>query len=172
MIEVFGAEGGIESVESFIKKLSNLSTKHRVVIQALDAEMIYGRNHLLSAAEHAIRSFREGRNVTKSLALEILLYAGGVRQIEEAVSKMGVKRGSRGVSIVVVHSLPDLGIDGNISIDKLLEELGLRLNNELLKGNERKIRNFGISEEELSTVGKDKYEDLILEKVAMVDVIK
>jgi len=175
MIEIIGAEGEINNVEEIIKKLSRFSLKYNVVVQAVDAEMVYGKNHLISAAEHAIRSFKENKNTTKSLAMEILLYAAGVRQIGDAISKMGIKEKSKGIALVIIHSIPDLKIGGSLSWDdikKLIGELKLKLNDDILEGNEAKMRKFGISKEEKATVEKDKYEDLVLEKVAMVDIIK
>ena len=53
-----------------------------------DPDMVAGRDHILSAAMHAERSFSEGTNRSKTLLTEIILYAAWERQISKADSKM------------------------------------------------------------------------------------
>ena len=48
--------------------------------------------------------------------------------------------------------------------------LGKAISNAL--GKREKLKRFGFTEEELDTVDKDKYVDLILERVALVDLMK
>ncbi len=92
MITVLGTWGAITNVESFVQQLGVFSTQEHVVIQAFDARVIYGEDHVISAVNHAKRAFRQGTNATNTLALEILLYAAGERQIQKAIKKMGVKK--------------------------------------------------------------------------------
>ena len=57
-------------------------------------------------------------------------------------------------------------------IDEMLGSLSLRRNDDVLEGDKDVLRRFGIDENEIKTVTKAKYGNLILEKVAMVDIIK
>jgi hypothetical protein len=57
-------------------------------------------------------------------------------------------------------------------INKLLKQLSLDRDDTVLEGNIDTLKKFGIGENEINTVAKAKYGDLILEKVAMVDIIK
>jgi len=50
--------------------------------------------------------------------------------------------------------------------------LNLEKDDKVLEGDENTLKSFGLNEMELRTVTKAKYGDLILEKVAMVDIIK
>lgn len=173
MIEIMGAEGKIENVNDFMNSLDEFSRKHSVVIQALDAELVCSKDHIVSAVEHAIRAFREGRNKADDLSIEVLLYASGERQIKEAIKKMGVKEGKSRIALVVLHSTS--GIKGRVSRSELVEfikKLGLRVNDDVLVGNKEKLKKFGITEEELGTVNEDRQLELVLERIAMVDIIK
>ncbi|RLF33431.1 MAG: hypothetical protein DRN08_05495, partial [Thermoplasmata archaeon] len=58
MIRIIGAKGDIENTDQFLKKINDLSKKHKIVIQVLDANMVYGKKHLISASRHAIRAIR------------------------------------------------------------------------------------------------------------------
>ena len=176
MISIFGAVGYIEDVENFLKKISKFALEKNVAIQVMNADMVYGKNHLISAAEHAIRAVLEKRNSMRFLSNEIMLYAAGERQIGAAISKMGIKRGHSKTAFVFVHSISDIDeANGDISSDEAIDfigEIGMTLNSDVLYGDESVIKRFGIPDGEIDTIEKDKYEDLILEKVAMVDIIK
>jgi len=57
-------------------------------------------------------------------------------------------------------------------IQELLTLLQLKRDDPVLKGDETTIQLFGISEKETQTVTQHKYQNLILEKVALVNIIK
>ena len=54
MIKIVGARGNIQDVDGFLKHVFSFAQKHRVVIQVFDADMIFGRNHIVSAVEHTV----------------------------------------------------------------------------------------------------------------------
>lgn len=173
MIKIVGAQGNIKNVDDFLKRVFSFAQEHRVIIQLFDADVIYGKNHLISATEHAIRSFKRKTNTTNSLVMEILLYASGERQLKLAISKMGIKTGKGNVAFVLIDDIKDAkGKISNQLTDELLKLVSLKRDDKVLDGNEDTLRKFGISENEINTVTKAKYGDLILEKVAMVDIIK
>jgi len=174
MIVVIGARGTINDIDSFVERLLLFSRKENLVIQAFDATVIYGKDHLISATTHAQRAFEQGRNATNSLALEILLYAAGERQIQKAIPKIGVKKGKQEIAFVLTNDTT-LKTKSHIEtalIKKLLREFDLTSDESVLKGNRDTLKRFGITEKEISTVPESNYGDLILEKVALVDVIK
>jgi len=167
MLKIIGASGQIKNVDSFIEQVNNYSKEKNIVTQALDADMVYGKKHIISAVEHAKRAITQKKNTTNSLGMEILLYASGERQLMLAIPKMGVKKGKSNVAFVFA--------DGKISdniIKDFLEKVSLNRDDKVLEGNINTLKKFGINSEAISTVSKNKYEDLILEKVAMVDIIK
>ena len=174
MITILGVQGTIKNVDSFIQQLLQFSNEEHLVIQAFDATVIYSKDHLISAATHAKRAFLQGTNATNSLSLEILLYAAGERQIQKAIKKVGVKKGEQQIVFLITDSADQ---KGKKSIDKavirrILKTFQLTTDEQELKADRETLKRFGITEIELSTIPEEKYGDLILEKIALVDVIK
>ncbi|HDM25092.1 MAG TPA: hypothetical protein ENG24_00640, partial [Thermoplasmatales archaeon] len=101
MIRVVGVKGRIKNRDDFIRKVEEYSKSLNVAIQVVDANLVYSFNHLYSAAQHAIRAMRRGTNSMKSLAMEILLYAAGERQIKNAIEKIGVKENSKSFVFII-----------------------------------------------------------------------
>ena len=99
--------------------------------------------------------------------MEILLYASGERQLKLAIPKIGIKKDHADIAFIFI---------GNKISDKLigelLQELSLKRDDKVLEGNINTLKKFGLKEREIKTVSKDKYESLILEKIALVDIIK
>ncbi len=158
-----GAKGKISSVDDVLDKLKQFCEENGCEAQLFDSMMVFGEGHLRSAYEHAVRAFDEGRNSAKSLPTEVLLYASGERQISVAIEKMGIKDGKDEVCIVLI---------GEADSNDLLGHLGLERKDSLLEGEVKNLKAFGISEEEMATVPVNEVFDLVLERVAMVDLLK
>ena len=169
MIKIIGAKGDIQDIDILLEKVGNFAQNNNVIIQLFDADMIYGKNHLISAFEHAKRAMDRKTNTTNSLEMETLLYASGERQLKLAIPKMGIKNGKTNIAFVLINQkakIPD-----NLA-DEMLKFLNLKQDDEVLEGDEITLKKFGITENEIKTVKKAKYGHIILEKVAMVDIIK
>ena len=172
MIKIIGARGNIQKIEDFIKNVHIFSEKNDIVVQIFDAEMIFGKNHLTSSVEHAIRSMNNGTNTTNSLEKEILLYSSGERQIKIAIDKMGIKKNTNKFAIVFLpENIESLKKIGNL-ISEFLNKNNLRKHDEVLEGDVNGLINYGIDEKELLTVSEKNWLGLVFEKVAMVDIIK
>ena len=169
-LQIIGATGTISDKEAFIKKAMNYAEKNHIALQVFNAELIYGKTHLESAVAHAKRAFQQKTNTTHTLAMEILLYASGERQLQIALPKMGIHKGVCPVALVL-FSEETCGIKVSV-IQELLTLLQLKRDDTVLKGDETTLQLFGISEKEKQTVTQHKYQNLILEKVALVDIIK
>jgi tRNA threonylcarbamoyladenosine modification (KEOPS) complex Cgi121 subunit len=50
--------------------------------------------------------------------------------------------------------------------------LDIARDDDVLEGDENTLRSFGISDEEKQTVSKQYYASLILERIALIDIIK
>jgi len=171
MREVIGARGHIRDVSGFLSKVQEAAVRHRLMIQVLDAEMVYGRLHLLSAYDHAVRAFHEKTQATNSLGLETLLYASGESQIQKALAKMGVKPETTCIA-VVIGGEKDFSANLDAVLSDLFSGIGFVRDDTVLEGDRETLRRFGVSDQEAATVTEERYGDLILEKVAMVDVLK
>jgi KEOPS complex subunit Cgi121 len=170
-MESFGARGAFASLPEFLTMVKEIAMRNGVVIQVLDAELVYGRLHLVSAYRHAVRALKEGRNATESLGLETLLYASGESQIQKALAKMGVKPETTCIAVLIA-SQEDTQQDLNGVVSDFLRSTGFVRDDGLLEGDRETLRRFGISDREVATVTAERYGDLVLERVAMVDVFK
>ena len=158
-ILILGARGKI-NVEDALKKLREFCKD----CQIFDASVICGEQHIKAAYHHAKRAFKYGENISNSLSMEVLLYVAATRQIEDAIKFAGAKNNGK-------YAFLFIGKKKNEAI-KFVEELGLKLDNDLLKASLSKIKKFGITEKELKSVNKSKYADLVLEKMAMLAIKK
>ncbi len=161
MIKIIGAEGRIKNPESFLEKIRVFSEEKNVEIAVLDAEMVFGKEHLISAVEHALKAFERKKSFSNKLSTEVLVYASGDNQIRNAIQKMGIKKETKKFVLVVI---------GECNIDNMLSSLKLKRNNSVLKKNLKVLKQFGITENEINAVYRPA--DLILEKIALVDVRK
>jgi KEOPS complex subunit Cgi121 len=166
MVKIIGAKGIISDVDLILNKIEKISKKNNLSIQLFDAKLIFGKDHLISSFNHAKRSMDAKTNTTNSLAMEMLLYSSGERQLKIAIPKMGIKKGEVKIAIVFLDNISDE------AVDEILKELSLIKDDKVLEGDINTLKKFGIRKEEIETVAKSKYGDLILEKVAMVDIIK
>ncbi len=146
--------------KSVMQRLLDTAEEAKAEVLIVDGKFVFGREHLASAIFHAHRAIVEGRNSSKSLAMESLLYASGERQLNAAIKKMGVSDSTS--SIVVVH----LG-GGPLSPSGEWTPLP-----ENLVTDKERLAQYGITETELQTVDPGRFSDLVLERVASVDVIK
>ena len=97
----------------------------------MNADLVFGKNHMISAVEHALRSFERKTNTTNSLEKEILLYASGERQLKLAIPKIGVKSGNVKIAIVLLNNVNK--IIPNHTIDDLLKLVSLKETIKFLK---------------------------------------
>jgi len=178
----------ISNVDDFLSVLETIARKYSVIIQALDAELIAGEEHIISAVKKAIRAVARKKSITSDLGLEILLYAAGKRQIERAL-RIGVSESEgeseKKVAVVIVDTGVGVGVEKDLEVvaeevkrkamikEELMSELELELELERDRGRREKIKNFfDITEAEIKAVGEKKLKMLVLERVAMLDVLK
>ena len=162
MIYILEGKVSIDNVEEFLQKLKKISMEKNLTLQALDADKIAGEEHIRFAVEKAINSFNIGTNIANDLSKEIMLYAAGTRQINKAV-KLGIHKGENNIVIVAVGEAQLSGFDEIRYADVLAYNASKR---------EQLMKIFGITNEELEAVGEEKIPELVLERVALVEVIK
>ncbi len=132
-------------------------------IVLMDADKVCGVDHLASAALHARKAFDRGTNASNTLGMEVILYASGERQISKAKRKMGLHQETERVALLLL---------GPGEVDQVLKELGLRRDDSLLECSLKKGEAFGLDRTEMETAGEGMIADLVLEKVAFVEVLK
>jgi KEOPS complex subunit Cgi121 len=158
----------IKDLNDFLSRIRDISNKLGTHIICLNADMIAGRVHAELAMKLAYRSFFRGKNpISNSFEMEVLLYAGGTRQCTDA-GRFGIHEGFNSVYICICPK--------NDAAIELLEKLVTFTKNDSDLNNGKKSYRlaslFGISNDEIEAVGPDQLSDLVLERVALLDVNK
>jgi KEOPS complex subunit Cgi121 len=158
----------IDDVDAFVSRLGEVGTAHDVTVQAFDARYVVSRAHLERAVELADRAFERGENVARDRGVEILLYAAGRRQIDQALT-LGV---SVGTPPVVVLVDADEGDEAAERAAAAAVEAELTPEETLGAFDEERVRAyFEVGDRELAAVA-GTVEDVVLERVALLDVEK
>jgi KEOPS complex subunit Cgi121 len=71
-------------------------------IQIFDAEGIATWQHLYFAVLDALVAFENSANISRSLMMEVMLYASAQRQIRKATEILGIKPASTKMAVVIV----------------------------------------------------------------------
>ncbi len=163
-----GGSISIQSLPGFLKTLGSVSSNCNTVIQAMDADRIAGKEHIDLAVRKALRAKENNYNVARDIGIEIMRYASGKRQIEDAFS-MGVREGDMNIVFVV------LGDTGNVedSIDAIREMIDeAPVTDYHISKKAGLVEQFMISDKEIEAAGEEMLRSLVLERVALVDVLK
>ncbi|MCU0861123.1 MAG: KEOPS complex subunit Cgi121 [Methanomassiliicoccales archaeon] len=157
--EVMGAKAEGISPSQLLSRLRSVRSGQ---VLALSAACVCGREHLEVAAEHALRAFQRGTNSANNVMMETLLFASGERQIARAQEKMSLKEGDDAVALVLFGASPA----------EVLQVSGLEQDDSVLECDELKLRRFGITAMEAGSVPEGLARDLVLERVAFVEILK
>ena len=132
-------------------------------LQFVDPGIVFGRIHIESAVLHAIRAFKHGKNTCRELRTEILLYLSGERQISTAIKVAGIKRDADRCVMIILR--PEKG-----EPDSLIRKMKWVRDDTILSPEGKDLSKLGISR--IETRSADPPEDLVLERVALVDILK
>ncbi len=160
---VAGARGSIADPEPIVRQADGWARARGGEVLLADAETVFGRDHLESAALHAERARDAGAMAARSIALEALRYVSGERQVREAIRVAGIHSGSDRIAIVFF---------GQADIDELLRALGWTRDDGVLDPKGKDIARLGLGPAPLATVPPDRVADLALERTALLDVEK
>jgi tRNA threonylcarbamoyladenosine modification (KEOPS) complex Cgi121 subunit len=81
------------SLDILLDEISKANDQ-KVAIQLFDARRIINPLHLQAAYINALVAFRNGANKSKTIAMEMLMFAAMTNQIGEAIKLVGVKSSS------------------------------------------------------------------------------
>jgi len=163
----------VGDAEEFVKAVRK-EKQQRIWVQFFDAELVATWQHLHFAVLNALLAFKNERNISKSVAMETMLYASAQRQIRRAIDLMGVKCDSANVAVIIIGESPD-------SVKAVLSVVSKRVGAEpdeavleLSRKKAQRIREaFGIAEKELEAVMEKNNADqalvkLVIERVALL----
>ncbi|WP_224448286.1 KEOPS complex subunit Cgi121 [Haloprofundus salilacus] len=155
----------VEDIDAVVAALGDVAEEYGTTVQAFDARYVVDRAHLERAVELADRAIARGENVAHDRAVEILLYAAGRRQIDQAF-EMGLEEGRLPLVVLV-----DGGAESTAS-EAVTETLAFDGASTL--GNydrERLFEFFDLTDRELSAT-EGTLSDAVRERVALLDVEK
>ncbi len=159
-------------VDAFLKE-KRKQTHNWVDVQFFDAELIATSEHLYFAALNALQAFQNQTNISKTVAVETMLYASAKRQIQKAINLIGVKPDSETMATLIVSN-------SDSQVQETMKELTTYLNVEpddsLLYLTPKKVDiirvAFQISDKEIKAATQTTPEaaliDLIVEHVALL----
>jgi len=157
----------VRDVETFLSWLRGLSHRSGVSIICFNADLMTGKDHVISAMLHAKRAKQNGTSISSSFEIEALLYAAGSRQCLDAV-KFGVHQGLNNCYISIYPINPQVWSDLLTVMTKSSDDWE-KITDEKMS---LLVSLFGITNDEIAVTGKDRIKDLVLERVALLDVNK
>jgi tRNA threonylcarbamoyladenosine modification (KEOPS) complex Cgi121 subunit len=172
-VEITGYQNIVfDKAEAFLKT-NRKQTKQNVDIQIFDAELIATQEHLYFAVLNALQAFKNKTNLSKSPAMETILYASAQRQIQRAIERCGIKPQTKNMALIIMGDDPK---QIKNALDTVTKSVGSEPDGsvlEMTKIKEAKIRKvFEISNEELKIleIGNQKkaMANLVIERVALL----
>jgi len=170
MSETFiGARGEpVVHVDMWMRNLQTAAKSLDLVAQVLDGSTVCGRTHLGSAFLHADRAVERGNNLARTVLVEWVLCAAGVRQVDVAFRLVGIRPGTDTFAIMLIAD-DDL-VPTEDQIGSLLRTVDLQRDDGVLECTEEALRTLGVGDAELAAVPRDSWPDLALERVALLEL--
>lgn len=94
-----------QDAEAFLKA-HRKETPKGVELQFFDADLIATDEHLYFAVLNAMQAFQNETNISKSLAVETMLYASAQRQIRKAIQLCGITPQTTNMAVVIIGKDP------------------------------------------------------------------
>ncbi|RJX15640.1 hypothetical protein CW703_05075 [Candidatus Bathyarchaeota archaeon] len=162
----------IENIDFLFSKLKEKIGD--VSFQLFDADKIAGKIHVEFAVLNALKAFKDGRNISRSLPIEVLIYVSAQRQIGKAFQMVGLTSKTKNMVVVVFSNIEQ----SSKILDEILSLTGGKINNKVLEINREKVeiikKVFGISNLEIKTqmfagLGLEEIvKKLVVERVALL----
>ncbi|NLA38885.1 MAG: hypothetical protein GX882_05820 [Methanomicrobiales archaeon] len=152
---------------SFLNKIREIADSYRTHIILFNADRLAGRDHVAAALRHAWRSWAGGEAISNSIEMEALLYAAGSRQCQVGALS-GIHPGENRAYVAICPPAPGIRerLAGLVTfVDEDWEEIDPAKR-------ERLAELFGITPEEVLVVGEERFRELVLERVALLDVYR
>ena len=159
--------------EEFLKANRRENQKN-VDIQFFDADLIATAEHLYFAALNALQALRNKTNLSKSAAMETMLYASAQRQIQRAIQRCGIKPQTTSMAVSIIGEDPT---QLKTVLGAITACVGVEPDEEVLEMSDFKeqkiLETFQITDEEIKAVIKNGNRkgavvDLVIEHVALL----
>ena len=163
--EIRQAKMNVDDCAKFLHTIQSIAQQHSIHIVCFNADNLAGREHAEAAIHYAQRSFLSGKPISNSFEMEALLFAAGSRQCNIA-ALFGIHTHE---NITFICCCP-----ANKWVWNDLSHHMLFVNeawDEITLEKEERLKSFfGITHEELALVGRTRIIDLVLERIALLEV--
>ena len=172
-VEITGYQGvAFDKAEAFLKA-NRKQTRQNVDIQFFDAQLIASQEHLYFAVLNALQAFKNKTNLSKSPAMETILYASAQRQIQRAIERCGIKPQTKSMALIIIGEDPKQIQNALQAVTKSVGSEPDESVLEMAKNKEAKIKKaFEITDEELKTLENGNQQkaivNLVIERVALL----
>lgn len=156
----------VTDIQEFLKELRAIGKKHQCVMVCFNREVMAGFAHVKSAITHAERAITDGTAISRTTEVEALLYAAGTRQTG-LIGPFGIHAGENECYLVISPDNEGAYADLSDRITSMDTEDWETIG----PGKEQRLCSlFGITDAELVVTGKERIQDLVLERVALLAV--
>ena len=167
--EIHRAVFSIDDNAAFLREIRTIADEFETHIILFDADRLAGRDHVEAALRHARRSWAGGEAIANSFEMEALLYAAGTRQCQVA-SSFGIHPGLNRSYIAVCPPVP--GVREHLAdlVRIVSDEPGWE---EIDPAKRARLADlFSITPEEIGVIGEERFRELVIERVALLDVYR
>ena len=156
-------DGSAVEVGPLVSTLRRLAAEGEGLVAVFDARSIAGEAHLLSAWAHLGRSRARGEGRLRDRGAELALFVAGDDQLPRALAKVGISADTREL-VVVVERPRELGA--------VVTALGLVEDPSVYPRpvTPALLDRLGIGSAERQAVPPDRWEGLVLERVALLEL--
>jgi len=165
--EIRAAIGTIEDRTAFLQNIRAIAEEYDIHIICFNADMLAGMQHAHTAICHAVRSFNEGTMVSNTLEMEALLYAAGSRQCSLA-APFGIHPGENHLYVCCYPACDGVWDTLSPAI-RIVEDSWSSIDSQKQA---YLVSLFGITPDELAATREDSFIDLVLERIAMLEVYR
>ena len=163
--EIRQAKITVDDRDAFLRMIQAIAQSNSTHIVCFDADKLAGRDHAEAALQHAHRSFFSERSISNSFEMEALLFASGSRQCIVA-ALFGIQEGENRMFICSSPVNENIWKDLSHYMHFVTQSW-----DEITPDKEARLMTlFSITQEELNVVGRDRLNDLILERVALLHI--
>jgi KEOPS complex subunit Cgi121 len=166
--EIRAAYCTISNRSVFLQDLQKIASEHNTRIICFNADMIAGKAHAACAVALALRAFEAGKNISNTLEMEALLFAAGSRQCNVATG-FGIQEGENRLYVCCLPESEETraALDSRFRfVQEDWDTIGPDKRAVLME-------TFDISSDEIIAAGGDsRIVDLVLERVALLQVLR
>jgi len=161
------AEVTVDDPATLLATIRRIAEAYSTHIILFDRDRMAGRSHAAIAIAHAARAYKEGRMIARTFEMEALLYAAGSRQITVGRT-FGIHPGENHCYLCLCPDVPE-------AWTALAEHLTMTPDQEEAitpQKRDRLMELFSISSAEVTVVGEERLDELVLERVALLEVYR